>query len=199
MHIRMADSVEDRDFSGDINLGMNLDTGLGTSKLRPSKDRHAQVDGSGINGIEPPMEFKLFGDASGLCHVHDVKGKLLEDSGISEVVDLGKDAPVNGDTTESQMKRSFCMSDSNVSKFSKAMTAYELTIHDDQHVTPVGWSHSGCPVIVFGYQPLEVAFGEKLHNLSEYVFANVHTFFFLFLSAKEQNSKGRQGFYRLSY
>lgn len=55
MHICMADPVEDRYFGGNINLGMNLDAGLCAPELCPSKNRHAQVDGSGINGIEPSM------------------------------------------------------------------------------------------------------------------------------------------------
>jgi hypothetical protein len=46
MRICMTDSVDDWYFSGNINLSMNLDAGLCTSELCPSKDRHAQVDGS---------------------------------------------------------------------------------------------------------------------------------------------------------
>jgi len=61
-------------------------------------------------------------------------------------------------------------------------------------MTPVGWRHSGCPVFVFDYQPFEVTFREKLHNLCENIFADVHTCSNLDKSAKEQNSKGRQGF-----
>ena len=88
MHICIADSVKDRYFGGNINLSMNLDAGLCAPKLCPSKDRHAQVDGSGINGIEPSVEFKLFGDTFGLGNRHNVKGKLLKDSGVSEAVCL---------------------------------------------------------------------------------------------------------------
>lgn len=197
MHICMADSVEDRYFSGNINLGMNLDAGLCASELCPSKDRHAQVDGGGINGVEPSVEFKLFGDTLGLGNRHHVKGKLLKDFRISEVVRFGKDASVDGHLSKSQVKRSFGMSNSDICKLSKAVAACELTVHNNQHVTPVGWCHSGCPVLVFDYQPFEVTFGEKLHNLCENIFADVHTCSNLHMSAKEQNSKGRQGFEEL--
>lgn len=199
MHICMADSVEDRYFSGNINLGMNLDAGLCTSELCPSKDRHAQVDGSGVDGIEPSVEFKLFGDTLGLGNRHNVKSKLLKDYWVSEAVSFGKNASVDGNLSKSQVKRSFGMSNSDICEFSKAMAAYELTVHNDQHMTPVGWRHSGCPVFVFDYQSFEVTFREKLHYLCENIFADVHNCPNLHKSAKEQNSKGRQGFDELLY
>jgi hypothetical protein len=197
MHIRMADSVENRNFGGNINLGMNLDAGFCTSELCPSKDRHAQVDGRGINGIEPSVEFKLFGDTLGLGNRNDVKSILLKDSGVSEAVNFGKDAPVDGYLSKSQVKRSFGMSNSDISEFSKAMAANELSVHYDQHMAPVGWCHSGGSVLVFYYQSFEITFREKLHNLSENIFANIHTCSNLHLNTKEQISKGRQGFDRL--
>ena len=197
MHICMADSVEDRYFGGNINLSMNLDAGLCAPELCPSKDRHAQVDSSGINGIESSVEFKLFGDTFGLGNRHNVKGKLLKDFRVSEAVSFGKNASVDGNLSKSQVKRSFGMSNSDICEFSKTMTAYELTVHNDQHMTPVGWCHSGCPVFVFDYQSFEVTFREKLHNLCENIFANVHTCSNLHLGAKEQNSKGRQDFDKL--
>jgi hypothetical protein len=171
----MADPVKDRYFSGDINLGMNLDAGLRASELGPSKDRHTQVDGSGINGIEPSVEFKPFGDTFGLGNRHNVKGKLLKDTGVSEIVSFGKDASVDGDLSKSRMIRSFGMGSSDIREFPKAMAAYELTIHDDQHMTPVGWSHSCCPVFVFFYQSFEVTFRKKLNYLRENIFVDVHS------------------------
>ena len=198
MHICMADSVEDRYFSGNINLGMNLDARLCAPKLCPSKDRHAQVDGSGINGIEPSVEFKLFGDTFGLGNRHNVKGKLLKDPRVSKAVCFGKNASVDGNLSKPEVKRSFGMSNSDICEFSKTMAAYELAVHDNQHMAPVGWCHSDCPVFVFYYQSFEVTFREKLHYLCENIFANVHTCSNLYLSTKEQNSKGRQCFESLS-
>lgn len=79
------------------------------------------------------------------------------------------------------------------------MAAYELTVHNNQHMTPVGWCHSGCSVFVFYYQSFEVTFREKLHNLRENIFADVHSCSNLHLSAKEQNSKVRQDYEKLAY
>jgi len=131
--------------------------------------------------------------------VHNTVMKhLLKDSRVSEAVHFGKNAPVDGNLPKPQVKRPFGMSNSNICEFSKTMAAYELAVHDDQHMAPVGWCHSGCPVFVFYYQSFEVTFREKLHNLCENIFANVHTCSNLYLNTNEQISKGRQGFEELA-
>jgi len=198
MHICMANSVDDRYFSGNIKLCMKLDAGFCASELCPSKDRHAQVDCCGVNGIESSVEFKLFGDTFGLGNRYNVEGILLKDSSVSKAISFGKNASVDGDSSKSQMKRSFSMSSSNICEFSQAVTTYELPVHNNQHMAPVGWRHPCCPVFVFYYQSFEVTFGEKLHNLCENIFADVHTYSILLLGAKEPNSKGRQGFEELA-
>jgi hypothetical protein len=199
MHIRIADSVKDRYFGDNINLGMNLDARLCAPKLCPSIDRHAQVDGSGINGIKPSVEFKFFGDTFGLGNRNNVKGKLLKDSRVSEAVCFGKNASIDGNLSKPQVKRSFSMGNSNICEFSETMAAYELAVHNDQHVAPVGWCHPGCPVLVLYYQSFEVTFWEKLYNLRENIFATVHNCSNLCLNTKEQNSKGRQVFKTSTY
>jgi hypothetical protein len=50
---------------------------------------------------------------------------------------------------------------------------------------------------VFYYQSFEVTSREKLHNLCENIFADIHICSNLHLGTKEQNSKGRQDFERL--
>jgi len=199
MHICITDSVEDRYFGGNINLSMNLDSGLRASELGPSKDRHTQIDGCGINGIKPSVEFKLFGNTFGLGNRHNIEGKLLKDSRVSEAVRFGKNTSVDGHLSKSKVKRSFCMGNSDIGKFSKTMTAYELAVHNDQQMAPIRWCHPCCPVFVFDYQSFEVTFREKLHNLCENIFADIHTCSNLHLGAKEQNSKGRQDFKELAY
>jgi len=198
MHICIANSVEDWYFSGNINLGVNLNARLCASKLCPTKNRHAKVDSCRINGIESSMKFKLFRDSLGLSNRHNVKGELLEDGGVSEAVNLRKHTSVYWNLSKSQMKGSFCMRNSNICKFSKTMAANELTVHNDQHMTPVRWCHLGCSVLIFYNHSLEVTFWEKLHNLCENIFATVHACSNLLLGAKEQNSKVRHAFEFLS-
>jgi len=194
MYIGIADPVEDRYFGGNINLVMNLDAGLCAPVICPSKDRHAKVNGGGINGMEPSVKFKFFGDTFGLGNRYNVRGKLLKDFRGSEAVCFGKNASVDGILSKSQVKQSFGMNNSDICEFSKTMTANELTVHYDQHMTPVGWCHSGCPVFVHDYQSFEVMFGEKQRNRCETIFAYVHICSNLHLVAKVKTSKWRQGF-----
>lgn len=139
MRIRMTDSVEDRYFSGNINLCMNLDTGLCASELCPSKDRHAQINGGGINGIEPTVEFKFFGGTFSLGNRGNKKSILLKDPRVSEAVNFGKNTSIDWNLSKAQVKRSFSMSDSDICEFSKTLITNELTVHYDQHMTPVRW------------------------------------------------------------
>jgi hypothetical protein len=194
MHIRIANPVEYRYFSGNIDLSMNLDARLCASEFCPSKDRHTQIDGGRVNGIEPPVKFKLLGDTLGLGDRYQVKGKFFKDFRVSKVICFGKNASVDRSLTKTQVKRSFGMSNRDIGEFSKTMTTYKLTVDNDQHMTPVRWSHTGASIFVFDYQPFEVALGEKLYYLRENIFADVHIRSNLHMSAKELNSKGRQGF-----
>lgn len=143
--------------------------------------------------LEHSVKFKLFGDTL-LCNRHNLKVNLLYDSYVSGSVSFGENASVDGNLSKSQLKRSFSMSNCDICEFSNTMAAYELTVHNDHHMTPIGWRHSGCPVFVFDYQPFEVRFREKLYNLCVNIFADVPTCSNLHKRAKEQNSKGRQGF-----
>lgn len=197
MNICIADSVEDRYFRGNINLGMNLNAGLCTSELCPFKDRHTQIDGSGVNGIEPSVEFKLFGYTLGLNNRNNVKRELFKDFRVSKAVGLGKDASIDRNLSKSQVKRSFGVSNSNICEFSKTVAAYELTVHNNKQMTPVRWRHTGGPVFVFDNKTVEVTFGKKLHYLCENIFADVHNCSILRLIAKELNPKLPQSFVEL--
>ena len=97
---------------------MNLDAGLCTPELCLFIDRHAQVDGSGVNGIEPSMEFKLFGDTLGLGNRYNVKRKLIKDFRVSEAVSFGKEPSVDLNFFESIVKQLFGMNNSEFCEFS---------------------------------------------------------------------------------
>jgi hypothetical protein len=77
------------------NLRMNLDARHCASELSSSKNRHAQVDSSGINGIEPFVEFKLFCGKFSLSNRGYVKNKLFKDTRISEAVSFEKNTFVD--------------------------------------------------------------------------------------------------------
>jgi hypothetical protein len=91
MHICMADPVENWNLCGNINLGMNLDAGLCASELGPFKDRHAQIDGSRIDRIEPSVKFELFGSPFGISPLEamqcEVPTIISKQSGCAEILE----------------------------------------------------------------------------------------------------------------
>lgn len=58
--IGVRDAVENRNLRNDVNLCVNFDAGLCAAKACPMEKRHAEVNGSGINGEETSVQLKLF-------------------------------------------------------------------------------------------------------------------------------------------
>jgi hypothetical protein len=59
----VGDSVEYGYLRHDVNLRMYFDARLSAAKLCPIENRHAEIDGRGINGVESSMQFELLSDA----------------------------------------------------------------------------------------------------------------------------------------
>ena len=68
MYVGIGDSIEHRYLRDDVHLSVDLDARLRASELRPAKERHTEVDSSGVHGIEPAVQLKLSGNPSLLCN-----------------------------------------------------------------------------------------------------------------------------------
>ena len=174
VNLCVGDSVEYGDFRSDVNLCVNPDARLGTPELRPSEYRHAEVDGSRVDGIEPAMQFKLLGNPFGLGDAHHVEGELFKDSVVSESVGLRKHLPVDGGTAKAEKDRLLCMGNSDICKFPEGCTARKLPKHESQQVIPVGHGPSFGSVLVLGDNAPELPLREELCNLRENVCSSVH-------------------------
>ena len=170
----IGNSVEYRNLCGNVNLCVNLDTRLGAPELCPSEHGHAEVDGCGVDGVEPAMQLKLLCGSLGLGNSHHVEGKFLEDAVVSKAVCLGKHLPVDGLTAKAEKYGLLCMGDSDVSKFSEARTACKLAKHEDQQVVPMRHGPAFGPVFVLGDNAPELPLREEAGNLCENVCSNVH-------------------------
>ena len=148
MHLSISDSVENRNLCNDVNLRVNSYSRLARSELRPSENREAKVNRSGVNSIESPMQFKLSCDALRLGDCHHMKCKLLKDSIISNGVRFRKYLPVDTAFPEPKEKRLVSMSDCYVCKFPKASTSEQLSEHEIQQMVPMRKRPSSCPIIV---------------------------------------------------
>lgn len=174
MDFGVGDAVEHGDFRDDVNLRVNLDARLGASELCPLEYRHAEVDGGGVNGIEPAVKLELLCDTLSLGNGDHVEGEFLKDTVVSEVVGLRQHLPGNRPNAESKEYRLLSMGDSDICKFPKTPTAYQLAEHQDKHVVPMRHRPASSLVVVLGDNAPELPLWQKLGNLREYELSYMH-------------------------
>ena len=193
MHLGIGNSVEYGYLSNDVNLSMDPDTRLGASKLCPSEYGHAQVDGSGVDGIELAMQFELFCNASGLGNGHHVESELLKDAMVSESVGLRQHLFVDRLMAKSEVFRLLGMSGCYICEFPEASAAHKLTEHQNQQMVPVRHRPALGPVVELGEYTPELPLREELYYLCKNECPNMHICSDLESDAKVGISKPGQG------
>ena len=199
MHVGIGNPVEHGNLRDDIHLRMDFDARLRTSELRPTKERHTEVDSRRVHGIEPAVQLKLSRNPSLLRKEHHVEGKLLKDAIVSEVVSLGKSTLVDGSLSESEMKRLLSMSGCYICEFPQSTATLKLPEHEDEQLTPRRRCPILGPVAGLGNKALEIPLWKEAGYLSENVLPDMHKYPKFDLGAKVRISKVRQGFYDLLY
>lgn len=193
MHLGIGNSVEYGYLSNDVNLSMDSDARLRASKLCPSEYGHAQVDGSGVNGIEFAMQFKLFCNASGLGNGHHVESELLKDTMVSESIGLRQHLSVDRLVAKSEVFRLLGMGGCYICEFPKASTAHKLTEHQNQQMVPMRHRPTLGPVVVLGEYAPELPLREKLYDLCKNECPYMHICSGFESDAKVSISKPGQG------
>jgi len=174
MYFGIGNSVEYWYLRNDVNLGVDPDTRLGTSELCPSEYGHAEVDGSGIDGIEPAMQLKLLRDASGLGNGHHVESELFKDAMVSESIGLRQHRFVDGLVTEAEVFGLFSMGGCYICEFPETSTSHELAEHHNQHMVPMRHRPTCSSVVVLGEYPPELSLRKKLCYLCKNIFPCMH-------------------------
>ena len=167
MHLGIGNPIEHGYLSNDVNLSMNPDARLGASKLCPPEYGHTQVDGSGVDGIEPAVKLKLLSDASRLGHGHHVESKLLKDTMVSESIGLRQNLSVDGLVAKSEVFGFLSMGGCYICKFPETSAAHELAEHQNQQMVPMRHRPTLGPVVVLGEYPPELPLREELYYLCE--------------------------------
>lgn len=178
----------------DIDLGVNPDTRFGTSELCPAEYRHTEVDGRGINSIEPPMQFKLLRDAFTLCQRNHIEGKLFIDTIVSEGVCFRQHLTVDRKPAESEKEGLITMRNSDIREFPETPTTKQLTKHQNLQVTPMRERPTASMIVVLDCKTFEESFGKKPRDLSENILPLMHLCSIFELGAKVCISKVRQDF-----
>lgn len=174
VYVGIGDSVEHGNLRGDINLCVNLDARLRAPELCPPKHRHAEVDGRGVDGVEPAMQFKLFCNPSLLRKEYHVEGKLLKNAVVSELVGLREYLPVDRQRTKTEEYRLLSMGNSKICNFPETAAAHELAEHQNQHVIPMRHRPSLGSIVVFGDYAPELPLREELDYLCKNELSNMH-------------------------
>jgi len=155
VYLGVGDSIEHRNLRNDVNLSMDSDARLGAPELCPSEYGHAQVDGSGIDGIEPAVQLKLLCNAFGLSNEHHV----------IESIGLRQHLPIDGIMDKSEVFRLLGMGGCYICEFPKASAAHKLTEHQNQQMVPMRHRPVLGPVVVLGKYAPELPLREKLYDL----------------------------------
>lgn len=187
----VGDSVEYRDFGDDVNLRMYLDSRLSTAEECPAKDGHTEVDGSGIDGVETPVEFKLFCDSPLLGKRDHIERKLLEDSRLAEHIGFGKSAPNNSRVAKSKLVAPFCMCRGNICELSKCAASKKLPEDEYKKVIPMRKAPVPSFVIEFGDNSAELPLWQIHCDLGEYVSSVVHLCSILYETKVRISSPGQ--------
>ena len=190
----ISNPVEYRYLRDDIDLGVNPDARFSTSELCPTEYRHTEVDGRGINSIEPPMQFKLLRDAFTLCQRNHIEGKLFIDTIVSESVGFRQHLTVDWKPAESEKEGLITMRNSNIREFPETPTTKQLTKHQNLKVAPMRERPTAGMIVVLDCKPFEESFGKKPRDLSENILPLMHLCSIFELGAKVCISKVRQDF-----
>ena len=193
VYLGIGNPVEYGNLRGDVNLRVDFDSRLGASELSPSEHGHAEVDGCGVDGIKPTMQFKLPCDTFGLSNSHHVECKLLEDTVVSEKIGLREHLPVNRLVSKAEVFGLLTMGSCYICKLPKSPAAHKLTEHQNQHVAPMRHSPTIGPVVVLGEDSPELPLWEELGYLCKNVLSNMHVCSDFESDAKVSISKPGQG------
>lgn len=165
MYLGIGNPIEHGYLSNNVNLSMDSDARLGAPELCPSEYGHAQVDGSGVDGIEPAVQIKLLSDASRLGHAHHVESELLKDAVVSESVSLRQHLSVDSLVAKSEVFRLLGMGGCYICEFPKTSAAHKLTEHQNQQMVPMRHRPALGPVVVLGEYSPELPLREELYYL----------------------------------
>ena len=130
MDVGVCNAVEYRDFGGNVDLRMNLDSRLRTAEFSPPEQRQAKIYGRGINRLKFTVQFKFLCHQSWLSLGYHQRRKILKNTCVAKRICLGKRCPYDGSISETEVVRMFRKGRGDVCKFSETITAVQLSIHN---------------------------------------------------------------------
>lgn len=197
MDFSVGNPIEYWNLRGDVNLRVDFNARLCASEFCPSEYGHTEINGRGVDGIEPAMQFKLLCYTLGLGNGYHMESKLLEDTLVSEKIGFRKHLPVDRFISKAEMLRLLTMGGCDICKLPESSAAHQLAEHQNQHMVPMRKRPSFGPVVVLGEDSPEIPLREKLGYLCKNVLSNMHICSDFESGAKVRISKPGQGIGKL--
>ena len=192
MDISIGDSVEDRNLRDDVDLGVDSDARLCCTKPCPSENRHAEVDGRGVDSIESPMQLEFSDDAFPLSNLYHMECKFLKDAIVSDGICFREQASIDCKFSKPEMIRLLFMCDNNVCKFSQTTTSKQLAEHQNEKVRPMRRGPIKRTVIVLQNKPFKESLRQKFYNLAKNILLSIHISIVIIYDANIRISNRRQ-------
>lgn len=174
MHFDSGDSIENRYLGGDVNLGVDSDTGFSVAEVCPKEKRQAEINCGGVNSIKPSVQLEFFRETPFLRKGDLIRIELLEDTRVADHVCLGYSVPAGRCFTETEIVRSFSMGGGYIGEFPEASATNQLPEHEREQMVPVG----ECPFLrlvdIFRDNSSELPLRHKTYNLSENILSCMH-------------------------
>lgn len=161
-------------------------------KCAQRKKQHAEINGGGVNRIEPSIQFKLLGDTTFLYRRHNEGSVFLKDTWIAEHVSFGEHVPVGGIFAETKMIGVFSMCSSYIGEFPECSVSKQLPEHEREQMIPMGERPFLGFVGILQHNSSELPLRQETHYLSENILSNVHSCSIFDTDAKMQISNHEQ-------
>jgi hypothetical protein len=154
---------------------MHLDSALGLSEVSLLEKAHAKVYRCRIKRVELTIKHKRLCDSLALSKINHIVGKLLKDLVVSVRIGIRHIAQLYISATETEMVALTLDGINDRSDFSEAVTACKLSEHHDKKLVPTGEMLHPLITFVSFHNAIKDSFRKKTDELTEYVFACIHT------------------------
>ncbi len=176
-----------RNLSDHIKQGVHLDSALGFAEVCPLEQTHAEIYRRRIERVELAIENERPCDSLALGKVNHMVSKLLKYLVISVGVSIRQIAKLYVSTTKTEMVALTLDGINDCSDFPETVTARELSEHHDKELIPTGEMLHPLITFVSFYNAIKDSFRKKTNELTEYVFACIHTCPILMSAANMRN------------
>jgi len=186
----LCDMEKGWDLSHNIIEGMHLDAAFCLAEACPPEEVQAQVNGSGVESIEPASNFKFFGNTFPLGDRYHLVCKFLKNFAVPVRVCLGKVAACYHRFTKSKMVAFRGMCRYYADELPKAFAAGQLPKHHNQKLVPATERLDVFIPLVFHNYSLKCFLWKEFDELCKNIFPRAHNLIEAFAFKSIDSNRG---------